>query len=162
MDLTTPVDPVATTLLFREARESDLPVLVALMADDRLGRARENPTLPLAPDYAKAFQAIAATPGNSLIVAERRSVVVAFCQLIVIPYLSRLGQARAEVESVHVRSDMRGQGIGAALMAHVVALARAQGCGMLQLTSDGSREDAHRFYKRLGFKATHVGMKLPL
>ncbi|SDE54912.1 GNAT family N-acetyltransferase [Rhodospira trueperi] len=160
--LTAHKDHILTTLLFREARRADLPYLVALLADDRLGRARENADLPLHPDYGAAFDTIAAAPDNRLIVAEHRSAVVAFCQFIVIPYLSRRGAPRAEVESVHVRSDMRGQGIGAALMTHVIALARSSGCGMLQLTSDRTREDARRFYERLGFEASHIGMKMRL
>ncbi|WP_299441546.1 GNAT family N-acetyltransferase [uncultured Rhodospira sp.] len=155
-------DPVGSTLLFREARRADLPALVALLADDMLGRTRESADLPLHPDYDAAFDAIMAAPDNRLIVVERNSAVVAFCQLIIVPYLSRRGSRRAEVESVHVRSDLRGQGIGGAMMAHVAALARASGCGVLQLTSDRRREDARRFYERIGFEASHVGMKLTL
>jgi len=159
------------SLQFREARPEDLPALVALLADDVLGAAREDRGPGLDPGYAAAFQAIAVDPNNRLIVGtlgddvagpRESDAVVAFCQLTVIPCLSRRGRARAQVESVRVRTDLRGRGLGAALMAHVIGLARAAGCGLLQLTTATMRADAQRFYAGLGFQATHVGMKLDL
>ncbi len=152
------------SLRFRESAPGDLPALVALLADDVLGTAREDTGPILDPGYAAAFQAIAADPNNRLIVGTLGDddAVVALCQLTVIPCLSRRGRARAQVESVRVRTDLRGRGLGAALIAHVIGEARAAGCGLVQLTTATLRADAQRFYANLGFQASHVGMKLDL
>lgn len=166
-----PAGPPRSALHFREARLADLPALVALLADDVLGAAREDTGPILDPGYAAAFQAIAADPNNRLIVGtlgdddtgpRAADAVAAFCQLTVIPCLSRRGRARAQVESVRVRSDLRGRGLGAALMAHVIGEARTAGCGLIQLTTATRRADAQRFYASLGFEASHMGMKLDL
>jgi ribosomal protein S18 acetylase RimI-like enzyme len=149
-----------TPVAIREARRDDLPRVVALLADDPLGASRELPGEPLAPAYAAAFDAMAEQGGNVLLVAVAGDEVVGCLQLIVIPGLSRAGMLRGQIEGVRVSSSHRGRRIGERLVEAAVERARAAGCGLVQLTSDASRADAHRFYARLGFVATHVGMKL--
>jgi GNAT superfamily N-acetyltransferase len=149
-------------LAFRLARRDDLPALLALLADDVLGRGREAPAAALLPDYLAAFEAIASDPNNELLVAEADARVIGMLQLTYIPGLSRGGSWRALVEAVRISGDMRGHGAGTQLMQHAIARARERGCRLVQLTTDKQRQDAHRFYLRLGFVASHEGMKLPL
>jgi GNAT superfamily N-acetyltransferase len=144
---------------FRDASRADVPAIVAMLADDSLGQGREG--ADLAP-YLAAFDQIAANPAHQLIVAEDAGRIIATCQLTILSGLSRQGARRALVEAVRVTADLRGRGIGAALMEECEARARAAGCGMIQLTTDRSRHDAHRFYERLGYQPSHVGMKKPL
>ena len=145
---------------FREARADDVPAIVHLLADDRLGAKRER-TDDTAP-YLKAFAALTAQRGNAIIVGDDRGEVVACLQLTIVPGLSRQGATRAFIEGVRVSQSLRGKGIGEALVRHAIDKARAGGCRLVQLTSDKSRLDAHRFYERLGFTASHIGMKLDL
>ena len=153
-------------LTFREGREADLPAAVALLADDVLGRAREDASTPLDPAYVRAFREMQAQGGNRLILAEaedggtRRTV--GCLQFVVLPGISLKGSRRAQVEGVRVASDLRGSGLGRRLFEHAIELARAEGCGLLQLTADASRADTHRFYESLGFTASHLGFKLKL
>lgn len=150
----------------RVARLADLPTLIELLFDDDLGRQREAATSgadQLAPaDYRDAFEAIAADPRNELVVAEHDGAVVAMMQLTYIPSLSRLGAERMQIEAVRVRSDLRGRGLGQQMIEWALERGRQRGCRLAQLTTDKRRVDAHRFYLRLGFKATHEGMKLVL
>jgi ribosomal protein S18 acetylase RimI-like enzyme len=143
----------------RPARREDVPAIVVLLADDSLGGERETNSHPLPAAYWQAFDDIAAQPGNFLLVAERGGAVVGCLQLTIIPGLSRRGMKRGLVEAVRVAAACRGQGVGEELVRHAIEIARAEGCGLVQLTSDKSRPDAHRFYERLGFVASHVGMK---
>ncbi|GAA4657816.1 GNAT family N-acetyltransferase [Streptomyces chumphonensis] len=147
-------------LTMRPATADDLADIVALLADDPLGAARESPG-DLAP-YRAAFAAVAADPQQHLVVAERAGRTVGTLQLTVVPGLSRQGASRALVEAVRVHGDERGSGLGSELIGWAVAEARRLGCRLVQLTSDASRTDAHRFYERLGFTASHVGFKLTL
>ncbi|HET9985016.1 MAG TPA: GNAT family N-acetyltransferase [Longimicrobiales bacterium] len=154
-----PVDGVR----IRGARREDLRAIVALLADDRLGATREEATDPLPAAYGEAFDAIVAQGGNEVLVAEDEAGRVVGClQLMVLPGLSRRGMTRGLIEGVRVASELRGRGIGERLVRDAIERARAAGCGLVQLTSDRSRADAHRFYERLGFTASHVGMKLEL
>lgn len=146
-------------MIFREAARADLPAIISLLADDVLGKARDFSTVDDA--YERAFAEIAADPRNLLIVADDRDVV-ACLQLTYIPGLGRHGAERAQIEAVRVRSDRRGQGLGAELIGWAIEQARSRGCALVQLTTDKSRVDAHRFYTRLGFVASHEGMKLTL
>ena len=150
------------SLSFRDALEADLPGIVALLADDPLGATREDPTLPLAPSYVAAFRAMGRTPYQRLVVAEREAEVVGTLQLLLIPAVSRLGSWRGQIEAVRIASSLRGGGHGAAFARWAIEQCRAAGCVSVQLTSDTAREDAHRFWGRLGFKPTHVGFKLNL
>ena len=146
----------------RPARRADLPAVVRLLADDPLGAAREQPGEPLAQAYWDAFDAMAAQRGNELLVAETEGEVAGCLQLTVIAGLSRTGMTRAQLEGVRVSARHRGRGIGELLVRAAIERARAQGCRLVQLTTDRTRVDAQRFYERLGFEPSHVGMKLTL
>jgi GNAT superfamily N-acetyltransferase len=147
-------------VIIREAVRADLPAIVGLLVDDVLGKARDFPVVDEA--YERAFAEVSADPRNLPVVGEEEGEVVAFLQITYIPGLGRHGAERCQVEAVRVRSDRRGKGLGQELMMWVIEQARGRGCAMVQLTSDRSRVDAHRFYERLGFATTHVGMKLAL
>jgi GNAT superfamily N-acetyltransferase len=147
---------------FRRARAGNLPAIVALLADDGLGAAREDASLPPAPSYRDAFAAIDADPNQLLAVAEEAGVVVGTLQLSFIPGLSHKGAWRGQIEGVRVASSRRGTGLGQRMLEWAVETCRARGCRMVQLTTDKSRTDAHRFYARLGFVASHEGFKLKL
>ena len=147
-------------LTVRQATVTDLPAITALLADDEIGAARETPH-DRAP-YDESFAAIAADPNQLLVVGERCGQIVATMQLTFIPGLSRRGTWRAQIEGVRVASSARGDGLGEALMRWAIEQARSRGCALAQLTSDARRQDAHRFYERLGFVASHTGFKLPL
>ena len=146
----------------RSARESDLEAIVAMLADDPLGAQRESPGLPLDRVYREAFAAIEENPHDRIIVASEGDRVLGCLQLSFLPGLSHRGAWRAQIESVRVAATERGRGLGELLVEHARERAIAKGCRMLQLTTDQSREDALRFYERLGFRSTHWGMKLPL
>jgi GNAT superfamily N-acetyltransferase len=146
----------------RPARRDELPAIVALLADDPLGRERETVSDPLPDAYWHAFDAMTAQTGNLLFVAERDGRVIGCLQLTIIPGLSRRGMRRGLIEAVRVGAAARGHRIGEQLIHHAIEVARAEKCGLVQLTSDVSRADAHRFYERLGFVASHVGFKLAL
>lgn len=147
---------------FRPARHSDLEAIVALLADDAMSAGREAPDPPLAPAYRVAFDEIAADPRQLPLVMEEGGRLVGYLQLSLIPGLAFRGMKRGLIESVRIASDRRGAGLGAAFIAHAVELARVNGCRLIQLTSTNERTDAHRFYERLGFVATHTGFKLAL
>lgn len=142
--------------MIRPARADDVPAIVALLADDALGASRERPGDPR---YAAAYDAIAADPHQVLVVAEVGGEVVGTLQLTLTPGLSRLAATRATVEGVRVRADQRGSGLGQELVEWAVAEAAARGADLVQLTTDRARVDAHRFYERLGFTPSHLGMK---
>lgn len=151
-----------SALVFREARKDDLSAIVAMLADDDLGRGRENAGSIADSAYARAFEEIQRSPDNRIIVADRGGVVVGCLQLTIIPGLSRQGARRGLIEAVRVAASERGRGVGEAMMQHAVALAREAGCRLVQLTSDKRRARAHVFYERLGFVASHEGFKLEL
>jgi ribosomal protein S18 acetylase RimI-like enzyme len=157
-----PDTPVPADVRVRRATRADLPAIVRLLADDPLGATRERSVDPLPDAYGAAFDAIEAQAGNEVLVAELAGVVVGCAQLTVIPGLSRLGMMRGQLEGVRVSASHRGQRIGETLIEAAIARARAAGCGLVQLTTDVSRPEARRFYERLGFVASHVGMKRTL
>jgi diamine N-acetyltransferase len=146
----------------REGTSDDLIDVVALLADDPLGALRERPGRPLDPAYPLAWEAMRGQAGNVLLVAEVAGAVVGCLQLVVIPGLARAGMKRAQLEGVRVARDHRGRGIGERLVEAAVARAAADGCGLMQLATDLTRPDAKRFYERLGFVASHHGMKRAL
>jgi GNAT superfamily N-acetyltransferase len=148
-------------LTCRRARESDLPRLLELLADDVLGKNREGVGSD-DPCYQQAFSAIDQDNNQVLLVGEFEGKVVAMLQLTFIPGLSRKGAWRALIEAVRVDSYLRSQGIGHWLIAQAIALARERSCRLVQLTSDKKRLEAHRFYGSLGFVASHEGFKLQL
>jgi GNAT superfamily N-acetyltransferase len=144
----------------RPAAASDLPLLVEMLADDDLGRAREQLTNPLPAAYCEALARILASDFTRILVVEDDGQAIGSLQLTLIPNLSYVGQTRAVFESVHVLPAWQGKGAGAFLVAHAIDEARRAGAGQIVLTSSNSRLDAHRFWKRMGFAHTHVGMKL--
>lgn len=144
----------------RRANREDVEAIVRLLVDDQLGATRDSAD-DLGP-YLKAFEGIDADPNQLLMVADENGEVVGTFQLTVIPGLSRKGSLRGQIEGVRVRSDQRGTGLGGTLMNWAVDESRRRGCALVQLTSDQSRVDAHRFYERLGFTASHQGFKLAL
>ena len=150
----------APGVVVRRARREDVPAIVALLADDVLGRVREDAE-EVAP-YLAAFERVDADPAHLLVVAEQDGEVVGTLQLTELPGLSHRGASRAQVEAVRVAADRRGQGLGRALVLWTVEEARARGCAVVQLTTNKERTAAHRFYERLGFVASHEGMKLAL
>ena len=145
----------------RAARRDDVVAIVAMLADDPLGAARERLEDPLPPSYFSAFAALENDPHIRLMVAEDGAGAVIGClQLCILPGLSSQGGPRALIEDVRVASHCRGRGIGQLLMQWAVAQARAGGCKLVELLTHRSRVDAQRFYARLGFEPSHVGMTL--
>ncbi|HEX8344119.1 MAG TPA: GNAT family N-acetyltransferase [Actinoplanes sp.] len=149
-------------LIFRVAGRADVPAVLTLLADDTLGKNREVLGEDVDAAYWRAFEEIDADPRNELIVAVDGGAVVGTCQLTFTPSLSRRGTERMTIEAVRVRGDLRGRGVGRAMMLWALDRARERGCGLAQLTTDKRRADAHRFYASLGFVASHEGMKLPI
>lgn len=149
-----------TEVAFRAATEDDLPRIVALIADDPLGAARDDASLPLDENYLRAFDDLARDPNQLMAVAERDGAVIGCLQLSFIPGLTRRGAWRGQIEGVRIAAPMRGQGHGKAFFKWAIEQCRARGCVLVQLSTDVSRPDAKRFYERLGFEASHVGMKL--
>ncbi|MFD5097969.1 GNAT family N-acetyltransferase [Streptomyces albidochromogenes] len=147
-------------LQIRPATADDLPAIVAMLADDPLGAQRESPD-DLAP-YTAALARLTDDPNQYLVVAVRENRVVGTLQLTVIPGLSRRGSTRSVIEGVRIHADERGSGLGSRLIEWAIDESRRQNCRLVQLTSDTTRTDAHRFYERLGFEATHVGFKMSI
>lgn len=147
-------------LEIRAAVADDIPAIVGMLADDPLGARRESPD-DLTP-YLTAFERLDADPNQHLVVAAREGRIVGTLQLTVIPGLSRCGATRSLIEAVRIHADERGSGLGTVLIEWAIEESRRLGCQLIELTSDKTRTDAHRFYERLGFTASHVGFKLPL
>ncbi|MGI9417345.1 MAG: GNAT family N-acetyltransferase [Geminicoccaceae bacterium] len=150
--------------VFRDARHEEVPAIVALLADDALGRSREafGASAPVDPAYAAAFEAIERDPNNRLIVADLEGEVAGCMQLTTIPHLTFKGGTRLQIEGVRVKERFRSRKIGAAMIDWAIAVARAESCHLVQLTCNRERGDARRFYESRGFTPTHVGFKLYL
>lgn len=149
-----------TNVDIRPAKRDDIPAIVAMLADDTLGATRESPN-DLTP-YQFAYERLQNDPNQLLMVADRDGEVVGTLQLTIIPGLSRKGSTRSLIEGVRVHASERGNGLGARMIEWAIEESRRQGCALVQLTSDATRTDAHRFYERLGFTGSHVGFKLQL
>ena len=149
-----------STTVFRRARRFDVTAISELLADDRLGAERERPQERQ--PYLAAFDRVDKDPRNLLVVAEVRGQVVACLQLTFVPGLSNRGSDLALIQAVRVQAAKRGQGIGAALMVWAMDQARSRGCASIELLAHESRTDARRFYERLGFTGSHVGMRRAL
>ncbi|MFF4256384.1 GNAT family N-acetyltransferase [Streptomyces sp. NPDC001663] len=147
-------------LEIRPAEADDVPAIVAMLADDPLGVQRESPD-DLTP-YLAALERLTSDQNQHLVVAVRDDRVVGTLQLTIIPGLSRRGATRSIIEGVRIHADERGSGLGTQLIEWAIDESRRQDCQLVQLTSDKTRTDAHRFYERLGFTASHVGFKLQL
>jgi ribosomal protein S18 acetylase RimI-like enzyme len=151
----------SSSIAIRPARRDDVGIIVAMLADDPLGSGRERLADPLPASYLRAFEALEQTSNIRLVVAEDGDHAVVGClQLCILPGLSSQGASRALIEDVRVASRCRSQGIGEQLMAWAIAEARSRGCKLIELFTHNTRVDAQRFYKRLGFAPSHVGMTL--
>jgi GNAT superfamily N-acetyltransferase len=149
-------------LVFRRAIETDIPAIVAMLADDILGASRETTDPDSQSKYLSAFRAIDTDANQFLLVVEVGAQIVGTLQLTFIAGLSRGGQKRGLIEAVRVARDRRGEKIGEAMIAWSLEKCRQEGCGIVQLTTDKSRKEAHRFYDRLGFEPSHIGYKMML
>ena len=147
---------------FRLAKRADLPSVVRLLADDDLGSQRERYEDPLPEGYYSAFEQIENDPNHELIVAERNGEVIGTLHLMFLPSISYQGGLRAQIESVRLDKQFQSRGIGSAMMQWSMQRAKQRGAQLVQLTTHKTREDAQRFYERLGFKGTHLGMKMSL
>jgi ribosomal protein S18 acetylase RimI-like enzyme len=151
----------ASRVRIRPARSNDVAAIVAMLADDALGRGRERLEDPLPPSYFQALERVQRDPNIQLVVAEGGGGEVVGClQLCILPGLSSQGASRALIEDVRVASQCRSRGIGEQLVQWAVAEARGKGCKLVELLTHNTRIDAQRFYKRLGFQASHVGMTI--
>lgn len=153
---------MSDTVSFRRATRDDIGAVVAMLADDELGRQREDFSEPLPDSYYQAFTAIDEDPNNELIVACAAQRCVAVAQITFIPYLTYRGGWRALIEGVRVAKDLRSRKIGRQMFEYLIARAGERGCHMVQLTSDKQRPAAIEFYRKLGFVDSHEGMKLHL
>ncbi|MGJ4999417.1 GNAT family N-acetyltransferase [Bradyrhizobium sp. HKCCYLS3077] len=147
-------------ITIRSAQRDDVGAIVAMLADDHLGRARERIEDPLPQCYFAAFDAISRDANITLVVAEEAGRVVGCLQLCILPGISSQGASRALVEDVRVATDRRSLGIGEQLLQWAIAEARARRCNLVELMTHQSRVDAQRFYERLGFAKSHFGMVL--
>lgn len=154
--------PDTTDLVIREARRDDGPAIAALYAADAVGGHGDSADPAALPDYMAAFERIAASPADRLFVAEMDGAVVGTFQTTLTPMMTGRGRLVLTVEGVQTRADRRGAGIGAAMMRHALAQAREAGAGLVQLSSNAARTEAHRFYERLGFERSHVAFKMKL
>ena len=150
-----------SSITIRRARRDDVGIIVAMLADDPLGGARERLEDPMPPAYFAAFDRLDRDPNIQLVVAaDGEGVVVGCLQLCILPGLSSQGASRALIEDVRVASHCRSRGIGEQLVQWAVSEARAGNCRLVELLTHNTRVDAQRFYKRLGFAASHVGMTI--
>ena len=147
-------------MIFRKATKNDVPYIIKLMENDKLGKLRENYQEPLPESYYEAFDIINSDPNQELMVAENDAEIMGTFQLTFIPYLSYQGRLRAQIENVFVREDLTGQGIGKKMFEWAIDRAKTRNAHVLQLTSDKQRPKAIKFYEDLGFTASHEGMKL--
>jgi GNAT superfamily N-acetyltransferase len=150
------------TIHFRSARFDDVPAIVALLADDPLGSQRERTGTPLDACYVAAFRAIEADANQQLVVVSDGEDIVGTLQLSFIPGIARMGAWRGQIEAVRIAAHRRDSGLGQKMIEWAIDQCRARGCSLVQLTTDKSRADAHRFYEKLGFVASHEGYKRAL
>jgi ribosomal protein S18 acetylase RimI-like enzyme len=148
------------SIAIRRARRDDVSAIVAMLADDHLGRARERLEEPLPQPYFNAFARLDADPNILLVVADEGGDVVGCLQLCIMPGLSSQGASRGLIEDVRVASNRRSRGVGEQLVQWAVAEARARKCALIELLTHHTRVDAQRFYERLGFAKSHVGMTI--
>jgi ribosomal protein S18 acetylase RimI-like enzyme len=150
------------SIVFRSALLSDVPAIVALLADDAIGSHREVLGEPLDSRYVEAFRAIEADTNQRLVVVVDGNEVIGTLQLSFVPGLARTGMWRGQIEAVRIATHRRASGLGQRMIEWAIEECRARHCGLVQLTTDKSRADAQRFYDRLGFTASHEGYKLAL
>ena len=149
-------------LTCRDATAADLPAIIAMLAEEKIGGRKDDASEPLDPVYLAAFDVIDRDPHQRLIVAELDGAIVGTMQLSWLPGLINRGAVRGQIEAVRIAADKRSLGLGAAMIGWAVERFRESGCFMAQLTSNNDRAAAHRFYERLGWKKSHAGFKLHL
>lgn len=149
-------------LIFRQANKTDLPFLIDMLANDELGAKREDPSKPLNQSYLAAFSHIQSDPNNELVVVESKNKIIGMLQLTFIPYLTHQGSWRCLIEGVRIHNSYRGMGLGTKFFEWAINRAIEKNCKLVQLTSDKQRPKAIVFYEKLGFNASHEGMKLYL
>ena len=149
-------------LTYRDALPTDLPLIIGLIVEDSVVDSGDDPADAMHADYTRSLSAIAADPNQEMFIVEEDGRPVGCFQLSYLPGLMRRGMWRGQIEVVHVRADDRNRGLGGEMMRWAVERCRQKGCGMVQLTSNKQRLDAHRFYERLGFLRSHEGFKLYL
>lgn len=148
-------------MIFRKATQNDVSTLVEMIADDELGKTRENFQIPLPSEYLKAFKRINSDENQELIIVENEDAeVIGTLQLTFIQYLTYQGGIRAQIEAVRIRKDKRGLGIGKEMFKWAISRAQERNAHLLQLTTDKKRPEAIKFYEDLGFKLSHEGMKM--
>ncbi len=148
-------------MLFRKAKKTDIPDIIQLLANDKLGQLREDNQDPLPDAYYHAFDQIISDTNQELMVIENpKGEIIGTLQLSFIQYLTYRGGVRAQIEAVRIREDQRGKGIGTKIFEWAIDRAKSKGAHLLQLTTDKKRPEAVQFYKGLGFVASHEGMKL--
>lgn len=147
------------SLTYRRAVEADLPFIVKLLIEDAVRVTEDKPDEPFHPRYVAALRELEADPNQMMMVAVLDSEVVGTIQLTFIPGIAALGMKRCLVEAVHISPAHRSKGLGTQMIQWAIEQARERGCGMVQLTSNKKRLDAHRFYERLGFLKSHEGFK---
>lgn len=147
-------------MIFRSATKQDIPFIIAMLADDELGSKREDFREPLPSSYLEAFDKIASDSNQELIVVEKDEEIIGTLQLSFIQYLTYQGGIRSQIEAVRIRKDMRGEGLGEKMFLWAISRAKERGAHLLQLTTDKQRPEALKFYEKLGFRASHEGMKL--
>lgn len=149
-------------LIARKMKKADLGIVVSLLADDELGRSREDKANVVHADYLRAFEQIHSDVNQYAAIFEINGEIIGCLQITFIPGLSRRGSLRGQIEGVRVSRDFRGKGYGAKMIAWAIKKCRDRGCRMVQLTSDKKRENAIQFYEKLGFVRSHEGFKLTL
>lgn len=140
----------------RKASSDDLNEVVHLLTDDDFGKTREGSS----ESYKEAFEEILSSEYFDVFVMERDNEIIGCYQMMYLPHLSFTGTKRAQVESIRIKSDLRGQGLGKKLMKHAIQIAKDSECGIFQLTSNKKRIEANKFYRELGLSPTHDGYKL--
>ena len=148
--------------LFRPAQRKDVEAIVGMLANDPLGQKRENYVAPLPEVYYEAFEKIDKDVNHELMVLEDQGMIIGTLQLSFLPYLTYQGGIRAQIEAVRIHTNHRDKGLGEAIFRWAINRAKERGAHVLQLTTDKKRPDALRFYEKLGFQASHEGMKLHL
>lgn len=151
-----------SSLIFRKAKQEDLPAIIRLLAEDKLGEKRERISEAVDPCYLSAFDRIEADPNQFLMVLEEKDALIGTCHLTLMPSLTFQGALRLNIEAVRIAESRRGQGLGEWMIEQAIHFAREKGCKFVQLTTNKKRADAKRFYEKLGFEASHEGMKLVL
>ena len=150
-------------MVIRRAKREDLPAIIQMIANDKLGRLRENYQVPLPPEYDNAFEKIDTDPNQELVIIETKSEkVIGTLQLSFIQYLTYRGGIRAQIEAVRIHEDHRGRGVGQRLFKWAIDRSKEKGAHVVQLTTDKKRPEALAFYEKLGFIDSHEGMKLHL